>query len=161
MRTTAGITAEITSQPVHLDNAVEEVFRMMMGISCDPFPGPSMRSNEVSAIIGLAGALSGAFVVDVTREGAKCIAGAMLGMPMTEVDEMVKDSVGELCNMLAGGWKGRFPRLAADCMLSVPMIATGKDYTLHAQNLLTRIARSYRFETHTMIVSIWCEASKS
>jgi chemotaxis protein CheX len=160
MRTKSGITAEIAAQLIHLDDAVEEVFRLMMGLSCTPFPGPTVRSNEVSAIIGLAGTLTGVFIIDVTREGAMCIAGALMNMSVTIVDEMVKDSVGELCNMLAGGWKGRFPSLAAKCVLSVPMIATGKDYTLHAQNLLTRLGRSYRFQEHSMIVSIWCEATE-
>jgi chemotaxis protein CheX len=141
----------------HLDSAVEEVFRMMMGLSCCNFPGISSRSNEVTALVGLAGVVSGVFVVDVTKAGALCITSALMSMPVQEVDEMVKDAVGELCNMLAGGWKGRFPLLAADCLLSVPMIATSRDYTLHTQKLLTRIARSYRFESHTMIVSIWCD----
>lgn len=157
MQKTVNLTAEIAAHLNHLDNAVEEVFRLMMGLSCSHATASSLRSNEVTAVIGLAGALTGVFVIDVTRVGAMCITGALMSMPVTEIDEMVKDSIGELCNMLAGSWKGRFPRLAADCLLSVPMVATGKDYTLHAQNLLTRIARSYRFEGYTMIISIWCE----
>ena len=36
------------------------------------------------------------------------------------MDDTVKDGIGEICNMLAGAWKGKVPELAANCGLSVP-----------------------------------------
>lgn len=154
----ADVAAEVATQLTHLDNTVEEVFSMMMGISCSAADVPSVENNEVTAIVGLAGVLSGAYVVNVTDAAALRIAGALMGMPVTEIDDMVKDSVGELCNMLAGGWKGRFPQLASQCMLSVPMIATGKDCMLHVKKPSVCVERSYLFESHAMTVSILCEA---
>ena len=41
--------------------------------------------------------------------------------------------IGEICNMLAGTWKGKVPELAANCGLSVPAVITGRDYNLHVQ----------------------------
>jgi hypothetical protein len=52
---------------------------------------------------------------------------------LTEVDDTVKDGIGEICNMLAGAWKGKVPDLAANCGLSVPAVITGRDYNLHVQ----------------------------
>jgi len=43
------------------------------------------------------------------------IAGLMAGMEFDEIDDVVKDAIGELCNMLAGAWKGKVPDLAANC----------------------------------------------
>ena len=53
----------------------------------------------------------------------------MTGMEFDEIDDTVKDGIGEICNMLAGAWKGKVPELAANCGLSVPAVITGRDYT--------------------------------
>lgn len=158
MPETTGIAAEAAAQVNLLDQTLEEVFSMMMGISCTPTEEPASASNEVTAVVGLAGALSGAYVINVTDSAALRIAGALMGMPATEVDDMVKDSIGEVCNMLAGGWKGRFPKLASECMLSVPTIVTGRDYRLHIQKPSVKIERTYKFESHLLSINILCEA---
>jgi chemotaxis protein CheX len=41
----------------------------------------------------------------------------MTGMTFDEIDDTVKDAIGEICNMVAGVWKGRAPELAARCDL--------------------------------------------
>jgi chemotaxis protein CheX len=153
-----GIAAEVIAQVDLLDQTIAEVFSMMMGISCVPTEDASSPSKEVTAVVGLAGSLSGAYVINVTDAAALHIAGALMGMPATEVDDMVKDSIGEVCNMLAGGWKGRFPQLASDCMLSVPTIVTGKDYRVHIQKPSVRLERKYTFGEHMLSISILCEA---
>lgn len=158
MPETTGIAAGVAAQVELLDQTIEEVFSMMMGIACVPSEVPGSPSNEVTAVVGLAGALSGAYVINVTDAAALRIAGALMGVPATEVDDMVKDSIGEVCNMLAGGWKGRFPQLASECMLSVPTIVTGRDYRLHIQKPTVRIERSYVFESYVLAISILCEA---
>jgi hypothetical protein len=35
-------------------------------------------------------------------------------MEFAEVDDTVKDAIGEICNMLAGAWKGKVPGLSAN-----------------------------------------------
>lgn len=152
-----GIATEIAEHINHLDNTIEEVFSMMMGIECSPSENVPVPRDKVTAVIGLAGSLSGAYIVNVTDDAALRIAGALMGMTATEVDDMVKDSIGEVCNMLAGGWKGRFPQLASECMLSVPTIIEGKDCLVHMKKSSVRIDRSYSFEDHALSVSILCE----
>ena len=49
-------------------------------------------------------------------------------MEFNAIDDTVKDGIGEICNMLAGAWKGKVPELAANCGLSVPAVITGRDY---------------------------------
>ena len=64
---------------------------------------------------------------------ARKIAAQMTGMEFDAIDDTVKDGIGEICNMLAGAWKGKVPELAANCGLSVPAVITGRDYNLHVQ----------------------------
>jgi chemotaxis protein CheX len=72
----------------------------------------------------------------------------------------VKDAMGEVCNMLAGAWKGRIPELAANCGLSVPAVITGSDYKLRVQALEFQLKHSYRFEDTLMTVTIVCDGLK-
>jgi chemotaxis protein CheX len=88
---TTGLAAEVAAQIHILDTAVEEVFSMMMGISCKPIENLAPPTNEVTAVVGLAGSLSGAYVINVSNGGAMRIAGALMGTPATEVDDMLQD----------------------------------------------------------------------
>jgi chemotaxis protein CheX len=85
------------------------------------------------------------------------IASHMTGMEFEEVDDTVKDGIGELCNMLAGAWKGKVPDLSANCGLSIPAVITGRDYNLHVQAPEFRLIHCYRFEDSTFEVTIVCD----
>ena len=122
------------SDPRNLDASVEEVFRLMLGIECKRDAGPAAREQEsVTAVVGFGGVLSGACVFRSGAGAALKIAAQMTGMEFAGIDDTVKDGIGEICNMLAGAWKGKVPELAANCGLSVPAVITGRDYKLHVQ----------------------------
>jgi len=73
------------------------------------------------------------------------------------VDAMVRDAVGEVCNMIAGAWKGFDPALASGCLLSTPTVVAGSSYRLFSQRAPVRIERAYRFEDLTFAISLSCE----
>ncbi len=81
----------------------------------------------------------------------------MTGMEFDEIDDTVKDGIGEICNMLAGAWKGKVPDLAANCGLSVPAVITGRDYNLHVQAPEFQLHHVYRFEDAFFEVTIVCD----
>ena len=148
----------LVSDPKNLDETVVEVFRMMMGIDCLRDSGPVLLEPEsVTAVVGFAGLLSGACVFKSGSSTAIKIAAAMTGTEITEVDDTVKDGIGEICNMLAGSWKGRVPDLAANCGLSVPAVITGRDYKLHVQAPEFQLNHTYQFEDCQFAVTIVCD----
>lgn len=143
----------------HLDDAVDEVFRLMMGASCVPVDESAAEDKEtITAVIGLAGTMSGACTLRCGLETALRMAECMVGTRPLELDGMVKDAIGEVCNMVAGAWKGKHAMLAAGCMLSTPAVVTGTNYQLHMQQQEFRIDRMYRFEEHSLSISIICES---
>ena len=81
----------------------------------------------------------------------------MAGMEFTEVDDTVKDAIGEVCNMLAGTWKGKVPELASRCDLSVPAVITGRDYKLRVQAPEFTLRHGYRFDDAFFDVTILCD----
>jgi chemotaxis protein CheX len=146
------------SDPRNLDASVEEVFRLMLGVECRrEHGGGGQEQDSVTAVVGFGGLLSGACVFSSGRAAALKIAGFMTGMKFEEVDDTVKDGIGEICNMLAGAWKGKVPELAANCGLSVPAVITGRDYKLHVQAPEFQLHHLYRFQESTFAVTIVCD----
>jgi chemotaxis protein CheX len=149
------------SDPRNLDASVEEVFQLMLGVNCrrdnDLVKGNGAEPESVTSVVGFGGLLSGACVFSCGSGAAMKIAGHMLGMEFKEIDDTVKDGIGEICNMLAGAWKGKVPELAANCGLSVPAVITGRDYKLHVQAPEFQLHHRYTFESHSFAVTIVCD----
>jgi chemotaxis protein CheX len=109
---------------LRMDETVREVFGTMLGmeVASGPSHNACVRCGEHTAHIGFAGVISGHCEINLSRNASTAIASAMLGG--TEVDaksDAICDAVGELCNMLAGGWKDRLPCLSAACHITVPV----------------------------------------
>jgi chemotaxis protein CheX len=159
MATPAGELLRESVHALHLDDAVDEVFRLMMGAPCLPAGGNVADGKEtITAVIGLAGTMSGACTLRCGLDTALRMAECMVGTRQLELDAMVKDAIGEVCNMVAGAWKGKHAALASGCMLSTPAVVTGTNYQLHMQQLEFRVDRRYRFEEHILSMSIICES---
>ncbi len=146
------------SDPHNLDASVEEVFRLMLGIECQREAGTvPVEKESVTSVVGFGGMLSGACVFRSGASTAIKIAAQMTGMEFADVDDTVKDGIGEICNMLAGAWKGKVPELAANCGLSVPAVITGRDYNLHVQAPEFQLHHVYRFGDRLFEVTIVCD----
>jgi len=145
-------------QTENLDHAVAEVFALMMGVECRPVALPSASADGagVTAVIGLAGALSGACILRMREPVALKLAELMVGAPMTGFDRTVKDALGEACNLLAGTWKGKLAEVSAHCMLSVPAVISGSNYEFHMPRPAFHLDRAYGFEGHVFTFGIDC-----
>jgi len=149
---------DLVSDPKNLDSSVDEVFHMMLGVECQRFSGVAeIEEESVTAVVGFGGLLSGACVFKSGGSVAMKVAEHMTGMEFTEIDDTVKDGIGEICNMLAGAWKSKVPDLAANCGLSVPAVITGRDYNLRVQSPKFRLCHSYRFDDYSFEVTIVCD----
>ena len=60
-------------------------------------------------------------------------------------DDSINDALGELCNMLAGGWKNEVPGLSSECALSPPTVISGRDYKVHLSKPSVKLSRIYQF----------------
>lgn len=158
MAALAGTESQIQQFEEHLDRAADEIFSTMLGVHCLPaeLEGPPER-EMISAVIGLAGAMSGSLVLHSGVGTAMKIAGKLTGIQPESMDFLVCDAIGELCNMLAGAWKGFDRALSSGCLLSTPTVVAGTSYELFSQRAPIRIERSYRFEDRTFTVTIYCE----
>jgi chemotaxis protein CheX len=153
----------LVSDPTNLDGSVQEVFGTMLGVSCTrladrPRLHAAHKNESVTAVVGFGGLLSGACVFHCEEKSATKLAALMTGMEFEELDDTVKDGIGEICNMLAGAWKGRVPELAVHCGLSVPAVITGHDYHLHVQAPEFELRHGYTFDGGSFDVTIVCDS---
>jgi len=152
----------VVSDPKNLDVSVYEVFGTMLGVDCERREGEDSGievrpAHSVTAVVGFGGILSGACILSCNESAARLMAEKMTGSAFGAVDNVVKDGIGELCNMVAGGWKSKVPVLAANCGLSLPAVITGRDYNLHVQAPEFRLRHLYRFERVMFEVLIVCD----
>jgi len=155
-------SAHVVSDPENLTSSVHEVFEMMLGVACDvglPSDSPDVigGAESVTAVVGFGGILSGACVITCDEASARQIAFRMTGMEFEVLDDVVKDAIGEICNMVAGAWKGKVPDLAANCGLSVPAVITGRDYNLHMQSPEFKLIHTYSFDKAKFQVAVVCD----
>ena len=116
-----------------LELSAREVFEIMLGCKLTPMPGDQTPgSPDFTAMVGLAGQLCGLLSIRCTADSAILIASKMLGVSLKEANSQMWDAVGEVCNMVAGNFKSKLAGLGDHCMLSVPTVITGGDYTFHA-----------------------------
>jgi chemotaxis protein CheX len=147
------------------DSTVKEIFDMMFGLDICVVDSPLDLDNdgntgpdEKTAIVGFSGSLRGSCQLRINRLAAHSIASAMLGgMPIADGDESLNDALGELCNMLAGGWKNGIADLAAACALSPPTIVSGLDYKIHMAKPSSKLCRTYQFGPHTLHLTLYRE----
>jgi chemotaxis protein CheX len=95
------------------------------------YPGMTHR-NSISGIIGFGGWAKGMLAVHAPEPVAKAITGGFLGIPVKEVNEDVKDAIGELANMLAGSVKLSLSEQSNEISLSIPSVICGDSYTINA-----------------------------
>jgi chemotaxis protein CheX len=149
------------------DQTVTEIFQMMFGLEIAPIEGLipdifSGDSDERTAIVGFSGAMRGSCQIRMTAPAARSIASAMLGgAPIEDGDDSINDALGELCNMLAGGWKSGVAPLSSECALSPPTVISGRNYRVYISKPSIKVARSYTFQGHELHLALFREDVES
>ncbi len=81
----------------------------------------------------------------------------MTGMEFYEIDDTVKDGIGEICNMLAGAWKGRCrswpPTAVSPFRRSLPAAIT----TCTCRRRSSNCNHFYAFQGRQFDVTIVCD----
>lgn len=141
-----------------LELATREVFERMLASQLSAAVALPGASFNVTAMVGLAGMLSGVMSVRCQEPAAALMASRMLGIAVEEVGSDVSDAIGEVCNMVAGNFKNKIPGLGDGCMLSPPSVVTGADYVVHAKPEAPTVQVSLLFEQMPMVVSLYIHA---
>jgi len=138
-----------------LSKAACEVFDIMVGtpLTLPPEPRPPFIP-DFAAMVGIAGSLCGLVSIRTTADCARKITAKMLGDDEAGAAEAAQDAFGEVCNMIAGSFKGRISGLADGCALSVPTVIFGRDFTLFSLARGQHYEVTFSFEGKLLSVSL-------
>jgi len=153
----AGSTFQRDEWSSALYEAAAEVFELMVGESVSRQDDAAADgANDTTAMVGLAGALCGVLTVRCSASSAAAIASKMLGEPLgsTSGADQLLDALGEICNMVAGNFKARIAGLQEKCMLSVPTVITGEDYSLRSLADNERLELCVLFQNQPILVRL-------
>ena len=156
--TQSTLSAEFLSEAnlLRADEAVSEVFARMLGLQIEltvpQIPEPGV-GEERTAIVGFSGAMRGCCEVQLNEQAAQAVATAMLGTPVDDAASL-DDAVGEICNMVGGGWKDRVPTLSSHCALSPPTVISGRAYKVHMSRPSDRFTRTYQFDGNLLFLTL-------
>ncbi len=89
-----------------------------------------VAKGDISGVIGLAGEATGSVAVTLPAAIAFRIYEGMVGERVTALTEDVRDAVGELANMIAGGAKAALSKDGYRFRIAIPSIVVGKDHTI-------------------------------
>jgi len=108
---------------------VGDVFQTMLGIEVFPGDRPWVpRAGDVTAAIFFAGSWMGAALVECSEHQARTWTGRLLSIhEPPEINDDVRDALGELVNMIGGNLKSVLP---GGVGLSMPSVVEGKQYSL-------------------------------
>src|SRR5262249_10846552 len=114
-------------QPL-LEDASREVFEIMLGTKVDVSKPAKSSTDEITAMVGLAGVLCGLVTLGCGNQSGASMASRMLGTQIQPGDNQMFDAVGEITNMVAGNFKNKLTDISFKCMLSVPTVVIGSNY---------------------------------
>ncbi len=141
-----------------ITESTEEIFSTMifMDIAAqDPLEATrEVLGCHVSAMIGLTGGFSAMLGIHCPEAVGLAITGEMLGMDIQEIDADVKDALGEIANMIAGGLKERFAAEDIGLELAIPTAVSGKSYTISAPKGSNRIVVPFTVASGTFYIEI-------
>jgi chemotaxis protein CheX len=141
-----------------LELAVEEVFEIMVGCRVKVAEQSEHKPNEeFTAMVGLAGAMCGILTVRCDAQTAGEVAKRMLG-DTADSQQQVADALGEICNMIAGNFKNKLTGTDGRCMLSVPTVISGGEYSFHSLAEGTSLEAVMLFEGAPIAVRLQLES---
>jgi chemotaxis protein CheX len=115
--------------------------------------GPSDDPLDITAMVGIAGRLCGVMSVQCSTKSSTIMASNMLGVDPAQIGPEMCDAFGEICNMIAGNFKNKIAGLADGCLLSVPTVVTGSDYSLRSVTDSPALEVKMLFEGMPVIIS--------
>ncbi len=92
-------------------------------------------AGEVTAVVGVTGALSGAVMYRMSEATALAIVGRMMGQKFAELDALARSGVGELGNVITGRAGVLLERAGISADIAPPMLIVGRGSSLSSLDI--------------------------
>ncbi len=138
--------------------ATTDIFSTMLMMDLDvgdPLEGADgdVLSN-ITSMLGLGGDIRGMLAVHCPAAVAMAITGGFLGMDVDELNEDVKDAIGEIANMVAGNLKVAFAGYDMKIELAIPSSVVGESFRVAGMLGARRVAVPFAMEGGQFLVEL-------
>ncbi|MBW1739586.1 MAG: chemotaxis protein CheX [Deltaproteobacteria bacterium] len=90
-----------------------------------------VAQGDVTGVIGLIGGVSGTISVSFTEKSILSIVSNMFGEEMKELNEEIKDAVGEITNMISGQARQELEGMGISLKAAIPSVIVGKNHSIN------------------------------
>ncbi len=90
----------------------------------------NIAHGDVTGIVGLIGETRGTISVSFTEQCILSIVSNMFGEEMTEINDEVKDAVGEILNIVSGQARQKLESTGRVLKGAIPTVISGKNHTI-------------------------------
>ena len=115
----------------------------------------------ISGIIGLAGDTTGCIVISFPTNVALRVVSKFINEEIKQMNDDVKDAVGEMVNIIAGGSKQGLAKQGYHFKLSIPTVVTGNDHEISRPTDIPCIVIPFDTEVGRFVVEISIKKSGS
>ncbi len=126
----------------------------------DPKPGKAflkkdqVAHGDVTGIIGITGDAQGSMSISFTEPCIKAIVQNLFGMPVDEINDEVRDAVGEITNMICGDARRRLEADNINLQAGTPTIVAGTNHSITHVNNGPRIAIPFDTEAGRFVIEV-------
>jgi len=110
---------------------------------------------DITGILGFSGGRRGSILVTFSAETALKAVGGMLGIEFDKIDGDVRDGVGELVNMIAGGAKTKLQNKGVDFELSIPNTVIGNQHEITAPQSTSRVRMDFESTAGNFFIEVY------
>jgi chemotaxis protein CheX len=89
-----------------------------------------VAKGDVSGIVGLSGEARGTISVSFSEESILAIVSNMFGEKILEINDEVKDAVGEILNIVSGQARQKLEAMGRTLKGAIPTVITGKNHAI-------------------------------
>jgi CheY-specific phosphatase CheX len=148
-----------------VSKSVKNVFQTMLSMEVGLEVPPNLKSiraaEHIVGSVGLAGRVMGNVNLFVSRQFAREMTAAMLGMALEDIgsDEEVNDVIREVCNMVGGDLKSKLCDAGLTCCLSIPSITFGGNFKIEFKGWERHERLGFRNSHHSALFEVYLKSS--
>ena len=143
---------------IHATINVLETMAMTKAKAGKPFlKKDKTASGDVTGVIGLTGEAKGTISVSFNETSILAIVTKMFGEDMTELNDEIKDAVGEITNMISGQARQKLETEGRLIKAAIPSVIMGKNHTITHITSAAIIAIPFKTAEGTFSIEICLE----
>jgi chemotaxis protein CheX len=149
-----------------LMTAVTDVVKTMLSLDARSIPfdkGALSDGPHIAGCVSFIGPMTGVVHIYATANFASRITAMLLGISEAEIegDEMVNDAMGEVTNMVVGNFRAALVDRGHACVLTIPSIVRGTNFSMEALSGTTRRVLCFRCgEADNLVLEIRLQPSE-